>query len=98
MILELIIYSRTRSIGAIVTRALHKIGIRTNGKQTGVRLFRHNLATSLLESGVVTKVITEILGHTSPLSLNPYIDADIIHLRECGLDITSFPVRKEVFD
>ena len=89
---------RTRSIGAIVTRALHKIGIRTNGKQTGVRLFRHNLATSLLESGVVTKVITEILGHTSPLSLNPYIDADIIHLRECGLDITSFPVRKEVFD
>jgi len=89
---------RTSSIGAIVTRALHKIGIRTNGGQTGVRLFRHNLATSLLESGVVTKVITEILGHTSPLSLNPYIDADIGHLRECGLDISDFPIRKEVFD
>ena len=42
-------------------------------------------------------VISEILGHTSPLSLNPYIDADLVHLRECGLDISSFPVRKEVF-
>ena len=51
----------------------------------------------LLESGIATNVISEILGHTSPLSLNPYIDADLVHLRECGLDISSFPVRKEVF-
>ena len=78
-------------------RSLEKIGVRQNGCQKGVRLFRHNLASSLLESGIATNVISEILGHTSPLSLNPYIDADLVHLRECGLDISSFPVRKEVF-
>ena len=88
---------KIRSIGVIVTRALEKIGVRQNGCQKGVRLFRHNLASSLLESGIATNVISEILGHTSPLSLNPYIDADLVHLRECGLDISSFPVRKEVF-
>lgn len=86
------------TIGSIVSRALAKIGIRAEGGQKGVRLFRHNLASKLLENDVPTKVISDILGHLSPLSLNPYIDADIKHLRECGLSIASIPVRKEVFE
>ena len=38
----------------------------TSGCQKGVRLFRHNLASSLLESGIATNVISEILGPTVP--------------------------------
>lgn len=87
-----------RSVGQIVTRNLVKAGIRHEEGQKGVRLFRHNLASRLLESDVPTRVISDILGHLSPLSLNPYIDADIKHLRECGLSIEDFPVRKEVFE
>lgn len=87
-----------RSIGQIVTRILIKAGVRHEEGQKGVRLFRHNLATRMLESNVPTRIISEILGHLSPLSLNPYIDADIKHLRECGLSIEDFPVRKEVFE
>ena len=87
-----------RSVGQIVTRILIKAGVRHEEGQKGVRLFRHNLASRLLESDVPTRVISDILGHLSPLSLNPYIDADIKHLRECGLSIEDFPVRKEVFE
>lgn len=87
-----------RSVGQIATRAMMKIGVRKESGQKGVRLFRHHLATQLLENNVQTRIISEILGHLSPLSLNPYIDADIKHLRECGLSIEEFPVRKEVFD
>lgn len=87
-----------RSVGQIVTRILIKAGVRHEEDQKGVRLFRHNLASRLLESDVPTRVISDILGHLSPLSLNPYIDADIKHLRECGLSLEEFPVRKEVFE
>ena len=87
-----------RSVSKIAAQAMVKIGVRKESGQKGVRLFRHHLATHLLENNVQTRVISEILGHLSPLSLNPYIDADIKHLRECGLSIEKFPVRKEVFD
>lgn len=88
----------TRSVSKIAAQAMVKIGVRKETGQKGVRLFRHHLATHLLENNVQTRIISEILGHLSPLSLNPYIDADIKHLRECGLSIEKFPVRKEVFD
>ena len=81
-----------------MTRILIQAGVRHEEGQKGVRLFRHNLASRLLESDVPTRVISDILGHLSPLSLNPYIDADIKHLRECGLSIEDFPVGKEVFE
>ena len=87
-----------RSVSKVAAQAMVKIGVRTTSGQKGVRLFRHHLATHLLENNVQTRIISEILGHLSPLSLNPYIDADIKHLRECGLSIEKFPVRKGVFD
>ena len=88
----------TSSFSTIVRKVFDKLGIRKDKTERGFRLFRHNLATKLLENGVQTRVISDILGHVSSLSLNPYIDADITHLRECGLSIEKFPIRKEVFD
>ena len=69
-----------------------------DGGRTGVRIFRHHLATSLLGSQVSSTVISSILGHTSPESINPYLDADLEHLRECSLGIEDYPVAKEVFE
>ena len=56
------------------------------------------MATTLLANEVASPVISSILGHSSPESLNPYIDADIEHLRDCSLSISDYPVRKEVFE
>jgi integrase len=86
------------SIGGIIRRFFEKLGIRYDDKENGIRLFRRYLATKILETGVQPKIISDILGHQSPESLNPYIAADIKHLRECGLSIEKYPVGKEVFE
>ena len=75
-----------------------KAGIRQNpGDRKGMHLFRHYLATSLLGHGVEQPIISSTLGHQSPCSLAPYLNADFVHLKECALNIDRFPVRKEVF-
>ena len=76
----------------------NEAGVRMDGGKTGVRIFRHHLVTSLLRSQVSSPVISSILGHTSPESINPYFDADLEHLRECSLGIEDYPVAKEVFE
>jgi site-specific recombinase XerD len=86
------------TIGGIVRRFLKKVGIRCDDNEKGIRLFRRYLASKILENGIQPRVISDILGHLSPESLNPYIDTDIKHLRECGLSIEKYPVGKEVFE
>lgn len=86
-----------RTIGIMVSRVFDKIGLSQHEGQKGVRQFRHHLATHLLESGTSTTIISDILGHLSPLSINPYIDTDIEHLRYCGLDIDEFPLGGDIF-
>lgn len=70
---------------------------RGDGDRRGTHLFRHNVATSLLGSGVQRPVISQTLGHTDPSALGPYLHADMAHLKECSLDIGAFPIREEVF-
>lgn len=75
----------------------NEAGVRKEGGRTGVRIFRHHLATSLLANNTEAPIISSILGHKDPMSLNPYLDADIEHLRECALSIDLFPVAEEAF-
>jgi len=63
----------------------------------GTHLFRYNVATSFLGSGIPRSVISQTLGHIDPLSLEPYLYADLTHLKECALSIEAFPVSEEVF-
>lgn len=88
---------QANSLGAVVSRVFDKSGVSKHEGQKGVRQFRHYLATHLLESGTSTTIISDILGHLSPLSINPYIDTDIEHLRDCSLDIDEFPLGGEIF-
>lgn len=87
-----------RSIANIVAKACRLAGIRQNpGDRKGTHIFRHNLASSMLENGVPQPVITQTLGHTAPDSLEPYLKADFVHLKECSLSIEAFPLAGEVF-
>ncbi len=79
-------------------KVFNEADVRTDGSRTGVRIFRHHLATSLLANEVATPVVSSILGHVRPESVYPYIDADIEHLRECALDISNYPIAEEVFE
>jgi len=80
-----------------IENVFNEADVRRDGGKKGVRIFRHHLATALLANETEAPVISSILGHTDPRSLNPYLDADIKHLRECALSIEQFPVAEEAF-
>ena len=43
-------------------------------------------------------MITEILGHASPESVNAYLESDEDALKGCALSVQSYPIGKEVFE
>jgi len=93
-------YRRLHSgnLNAICVSIMNKAGVRNNpNDRKGLHLFRHYVATSLLENDIEQPVISSTLGHQSPGSLGPYLSADFAHLKECALSIDHFPVGKEVF-
>ena len=56
-----------QGIANIVAKACRLAGIRQDpGDRKGTHIFRHNLASSMLENGVPQPVITQTLGHTAP--------------------------------
>ncbi len=86
------------SIGNITGKIMKEAGIRqSSGMGKGTHIFRHHMASALLGNGIPQPVISRTLGHTAPDSLEPYLRADFIHLKECALDISGFPVAGEVF-
>lgn len=91
-------YRRMSDTWNVSAEVLAEAGIRqSNGDRRGFHIFRHHLATALLDNGIPQAVITDMLGHASPDSLGTYLSADIKHLRECALSISRFPVAGEVF-
>lgn len=88
---------KNRSIGNVAVLIMKAAGIRqSKGDRKGFHIFRHHFATALLENGVPQPVISRTLGHTSPGSLESYLRADFLHLKECAISIERFPVPKEV--
>ena len=73
--------------------------VRTSGGQRrGGHLFRYNAATTMVGGGVSRPVASAALGHEDPGSIDFYLSADMVHLRECALSIGDFPVREGVFE
>lgn len=71
-------------------------GIRMNGENRGMHMFRHNVATSLINNGHDTPIVMSVLGHTAPLAVDYYLESDYNQLKECGIDVSRWPIRKEV--
>lgn len=87
-----------KSIGNIAFKIYKAANVRqTPGDRKGTHIFRHHVASHMLENGIPQPVISRTLGHTSPDSLEPYLMADFKHLKECALSVEAFPVSGEVF-
>ena len=71
-----------------ISRAVQKAGIRVSrGKSAGTHIFRHSLATNLLNQGVGIDEIAQTLGHTSAESTEAYISLSMDTLRVCALEV-----------
>ncbi len=88
---------KSTSLSNVANKIMKVADIRQEkGSRRGFHIFRHHLATALLGNGIPQPVISRVLGHTSPDSLDAYLSADFPHLKECSLSVESFPLRKEV--
>lgn len=86
------------SIWRAAARIMEEAGIRqSKGDRRGFHIFRHHLATTLLGNGVPQAVISGVLGHAVPESVETYLSADLVHLKGCALSIARFPVSEGVF-
>jgi len=103
---EYIFLSKNKPYGRLKSRSLYDIANKifavanirqANGDRRGFHIFRHHLATELLGNGVPQPIISRLVGHTDPVSLEAYLSADFKHLKECALSIDKFPVNCEVF-
>ncbi len=88
----------TTSMYNATTAVLTKAGVRAEGGKRGLHLFRHSFAVALLQNGIQTPLISEVLGHKSPISIESYLESDLIRLKECALSIGKYPVGKEVIE
>ena len=103
---EYVFISKTRPFGkltnvaicGIVQKVMKAAEIRQKpGDRQGLHVFRHHVATALLGNGVARPVISSVIGHTSPNSLDPYLSADFPHLKNCAISVERFPVADNVF-
>ena len=61
----------------------------------GFHAFRRAMGTKMSEAGVPVTMVSQALGHSSPVSAKRYISLDTENLRECCLDINAYHTTKE---
>lgn len=81
-----------------VEKIYHACGVRLGNERKGTHLLRHHMTMALLQSNTSGAIITEVLGHKSPRSIDAYLESDKHSLKNCALSIVPYPVGKEVFD
>lgn len=81
-----------------ICKVMDEANIRMNkGERRGSHLFRYNVAISMLENETPQPIISETLGHSSPKSIEDYLNADIVHLKKCALSMELFPYQEVNF-
>lgn len=78
----------------IIRMVFKYAGIQKCAGFCGTRLLRHNAASKLLKKGVPVETIAAVLGHSDSDSTEIYLTTDDIRMRECGLPLSSVPIRE----
>ena len=84
------------TVGMVCDKVYRLAGVRQDGHRGGSHLLRHRFAQSLTDGGACDAAAMRLPGHTSPSSLNVYLDTDLKRLRDCALSISGFDLGKEV--
>lgn len=71
------------AISSIVMKAIKKAGV--SAPRTGAHVFRHSLATTMLQRGASFDEIAQVLRHQNPGSAAIYAKVDLSALRPLAL-------------
>lgn len=69
-------YVKLNTTWHIVKAVVSAAGVETSGRLTGTRMFRHNVASTMLRKGIPLPAISEELGHNCQDSTMVYLSTD----------------------
>lgn len=69
-------YVKLNTTWHIVKAVVSAAGVETSGRLTGTRMFRHNVASTMLRKGIPLPAISEELGHKCQDSTMVYLSTD----------------------
>lgn len=79
---------------ANVGEKLYKLaGVRQDGGRKGLHIFRHTLVNQLIDIDTDAAIISSLLGHQSPRSLENYLATNESKLSKFALDISCYPIK-----
>jgi len=87
-------YTRMKSMWRLVAGYAHA-ALGTSRKMNGPHAFRRGMGRRLLEAGVPSSMICDVLGHTSTDSLRQYTASSLECLKQCARTLESIPVTQE---
>ena len=71
-------------------KIMYKAGIRQVDARRGFHLFRHYLATKMIDNGSNLAIVSATLGHRDPRTTFDYLSSDYKQLKKCALSITNY--------
>jgi integrase len=78
---------------SVIKNIFQIAGIRIGSdKVKGTRLFRHSVASKMLENGVAVQTISSVLGHSNPSTTDVYITTHKEKMRQCALPVSVIPM------
>ena len=87
-------YTKLGSLWSTVAGYAHT-ALGTDRKMNGPHAFRRGMGRRLLEAGVPSSMICDVLGHASAASLRQYTASSLECLRQCARTLGSIPVMQE---
>lgn len=86
-----------REVYDVSVKLYRLAGIRQDGRRRGLHLLRHHLAVSMLQDGADMSVISNVMGHRSPQTVESYLSCSAELLRRCAISIEYYPVNSKTY-
>lgn len=80
-------YKNNSCLNSIINLIIKNSKIELKDRKMGSRVFRHSLATNMINDGVELYKISNILGHKDINTVNNYISRDITNLSKITLEV-----------
>lgn len=87
-------YTKLTNMGCLVSEYAHK-ALGKNRKMNGPHAFRRGMGRRLLEAGVPSHLICDVLGHATADSLRQYTASSLDFLKQCARTLEPIPVMQE---
>lgn len=73
--------------GCLSKEQINLIVAKALGRKSGTHILRKTFASNLLNAGVQYDTVSDVLGHESSETIDPYLSTDIARMRLCALPL-----------